>query len=277
MKKQELIESIYIDANLLVKDGIFWGRNISWNASPDYKNKVDKVIAGNNEDGSIFIVDRNYGSPYVDTYVRGGIAWNGSKGNTVAWASKKSSDDLLCRSINQLNEVRELIGIEIPKPSLYSLFYREQHSAAMSILENFLYCMVLREMIFDRDTLVNNIRCFDYESDYLSLGKCVKNAKTDHELYILLVDKITRIVYHNFEKVTLLYKIIFDIDISEIITVVNKEVIKRNNIVHRNGAELNGEPMIMQKEHVIFFINNVQKAITDIWNLIKNNTKTNQR
>ena len=270
MNDKKLIESIYFNCNLLIKEGVFWARDITWNAPLDYKEKADRVIEGNNEDGSVFVVERDYGSPYVDIYVRGGIAWNGGDGNTISWASIKSSDNLLFRSVSQLNEIRELIEIKLPNPALYSLLYREQHSAAMAVLENFLYCMVLREMVFDRDTLVNNIRCFSYGSDYLGFGKCVKNAQTDHELYMLVADKVTSIVYHNFERVTLLYKIIFDIDISEIITEVNTEVAKRNNIVHRNGAELNGEPMIIQKEQVVFFIDNVQKAITDIWNLIKN-------
>ena len=47
------------------------------------------------------------------------------------------------------------------------------------------------------------------------------------------------------------------------------EVKKRNNIVHRNGRELNGEVMPIDKSEVETFINKVENIAKNIWDLIK--------
>lgn len=269
MGKNKLVESIYFDCNLLINNGNFWGRRIAWNVPEDYKQRVDRIVPGNNDDGSIFIVNEDYGSLFVDIYVKGGISWSNAN---IAWASNKNSESFLISFINQLKEVRELVNIELPNPKLFPLFYREQYTATMAILENFLYSMILREMIFNRVKLLQNIRTYNYGADYLGFERLVKKSRTDDELYLSISDKVMHsMVYHNFDKVSLLYKIIFRENISNEISVIAEDVKIRHNIVHRNGREFNGEPISINRKDVCAFIHKAEEIIENIWNRVKEN------
>ena len=137
----------------------------------------------------------------------------------------------------------------------------------MSIVENFLYCMVLREIVFDKENLIKNIRTYDYKGDVLNFRKHI--GKTDDELFLFITEKASTIVYHKFWQVVLLYKIIFQKDIQPYIDQIANEVKKRNNIVHRNGQKLNGEVEPISKIEVENFINKVENITQNIWNLIK--------
>lgn len=263
---KEIIDKVYIDGSVVVSSGIFFGKNFTVGVGRNYL-QIEKVITTDEYKDNILEITDNYGSPYVEYYIRGGLAVGGPHHGDAFFYANKSYDNLIERTTEQLDEVMELLNISLPKDSLYSLFYREQHSATMSVLENFLYCMVLREIIFDKDKLINNIRTYDYKEDALNFRKHIE--KTDDELFLLITEKASTIVYHKFWQVILLYKIIFRKDIQPYIDQIANEVRKRNNIVHRNGQELNGEIMPIDKSEVETFINKVKETTSSIWGLIK--------
>ena len=93
--------------------------------------------------------------------------------------------------------------------------------------------------------------------------------KTDVELYEIVKERTSKLVYHNFERVELLYKIVFGKDVMPFLDKIQKEENKRHNIVHRNGRHLNGELDKLLKEEVVSFLNNTAESIKGIWNLIK--------
>lgn len=264
MTNKKLIRKVYIDGNVLVKDGTFIGKDLCIYAEPKRKEDADKIIEILNED-KILEITENFGSPYVDYYVSGGFAVLYKNG--ASFFCEKISDDLLSRTIKQLDEVRELLDIQLPNLTLYPLLYREQHSAVMSIMENFLYCMILRELIYDRDKLFTNIRTYSNIVQFRRLKP--KIDESDDDLYVFLIGYITDFVYHRFSQVRDLYDLVFRLDITDYIKEIEIEVDKRNNIVHRNGKDLNGEPMPINKEEVVEFIEKVQYATTKIWNNIK--------
>lgn len=262
---KKIIDKVYIDGNVFVSSGIFWGKNFIVGVDRD-SVQIEKIITTDEYKDNILEITDNYGSPYVEYYIRGGLTvGGGDHGN--ACGNTKLHDNLIERTTEQLYEVRELLNVSLPKKSLYPLFYREQHSATMSILENFLYCMVLREIIFDKDKLIHNIRSYDYKDDALNFRKYIE--KSDDELFLVITEKASTIVYHKFWQVVLLYKIIFQKDIQPYIDQIADEVKKRNNIVHRNGRELNGEVMPIDKSEVETFINKVENIAKNIWDLIK--------
>lgn len=263
---KKIIDKVYIDGNVFVSAGIFGGKNFIVGVNRD-SVQVDKVITTDEYKDNILEITENYGSPYVEYYIRGGLTVGGGDCGNAYGYTNKSYDDLIERTTVQLNEVKELLNVCLPKDSLYPLFYREQHSATMSILENFLYCMVLREIIFDKDKLINNIRTYDYKEDTLNFRKHIE--KSDDELFLIITEKASTIVYHKFWQVVLLYKIVLKKDIQPHIDLIADEVRIRNNIVHRNGRELNGEVMPMNKSEVETFIKKVENTIQNIWELIK--------
>lgn len=262
---KSLVEKVFIDGNLLVKDGVFYCKGITAFADKNTAN-ADVIIEKDELQNDTLEVNENEkcGSPYVEYFVSGGATVYYSPGIVCF---DKIRDNLLERTVEQLTEVKELLNICLPKKSLYPLFYREQYAATMSIVENFLYCMVLREIVFDKENLIKNIRTYDYKGDVLNFRKHI--GKTDDELFLFITEKASTIVYHKFWQVVLLYKIIFQKDIQPYIDQIANEVKKRNNIVHRNGQKLNGEVEPISKLEVEKFINKVENITQSIWELIK--------
>lgn len=259
---KKLAERIYIDGNLLIKEGVFYCKDIAFRADQANVNADITIEKDELQDG-ILEINEEYGSPYVQYYVGGEITFYQDPGIVCF---EKITDNLLDRTIVQLNEVRRLLDVSI-SDDLCPLFYREQYAATISILENFLYCMVLREMVFDRAKLLNNIRTFDYKKDMLDMVDHI--GKTDDDLYKEVVNKATSIIYHTFVEVEVLYKIIFRKDISPILKSIKPTMKKRHNIVHRNGQKLNGEVEPISKIEVENFINKVENITQNIWDLIK--------
>lgn len=259
----KLKEKVFINANVLVKGGSFLTKNIVMNASDEYKEGA-KIVEANDEEKKTFEIKDFYGSPYVDYYVSGGVT---IQDGGVQLTPEMLSDNLLERTQEGLDEIRELLSIQLSNDKLYSLFYREQHTAIMAEFENFLYCMILRELIYNKDILLNNVRTFEYGKDKLDLKEGLN--KTDNDLFEFLKVRFSEIVYHRFVDVVLLYKIVFKKDITASIEIIKGEVGKRHNIIHRNGRYLNGELDKLSKEEVVSFLNNTEESIKNIWNLIK--------
>ncbi|MBO5894094.1 MAG: hypothetical protein J6Q31_07525 [Alistipes sp.] len=261
---KSLVEKVFIDGNLLVKDGVFYCKGITAFANKNTAN-ADVIIEKDALQDGIFEVNNNerHGSPYVEYFMSGGATAYYGPGIVCF---DKIHDNLLERTSEQLTEVKRLLNIEICD-DLQQLLYREQYATTISILETFLYCMVLREMVFDKEKLLHNIRTFTYGEDFLRIEKHI--SKTDDELFLIIEDRATKIVYHNFDKVILLYKIVFRKDIQMYVDCIIQEVDKRHNIVHRNGQKLNGEVEPISKIEVENFINKVENITQNIWNLIK--------
>ena len=68
-------KKVYIDGNLLVKRGVFFGLNFCIYTDDDCKDKVDETIACN-KDG-IYEINNDGGSMFTEYYVKGGITMYG--------------------------------------------------------------------------------------------------------------------------------------------------------------------------------------------------------
>ena len=258
---KSLVEKVFIDGHLVVRGGTFFCRTITMFAPIEDADNADKIIGGDDIKDGTFETYENYGSPYIDYYVKGAITM---VGGTIIMNTDIKSDFIVQK---QLNEISNLLNTAIPNPDLHQLFFREQFAMTMSVLETFLYSLVLRELIFNKKKLLDNIRTFTYGDDFLKIGKHI--GKTDDELFLIIEEKATKIVYHNFDKVVLLYKIVFRKDITSYVNSIAPELGKRHNIVHRNGQKLNGEVEPISKSEVENFIDKVENITQSIWDLIK--------
>lgn len=259
----DFIEKVFIDANVLVRGGSFLAKDIIMYASDEYKEGAF-IVEATDTDNNIFEVTDFYGSPYVDYYISGGFTMIDGGGKITP---EMLSDDLLERTLKGLSDIRELLSVELYNPKLYPLFYREQHMAIMAEFENFLFCLILREIIFNRDALLVNVRSFEYSDDFQKLRASIN--KTDNELYEAISKCATKLVYHRFGQVCTLYEIVFRKNISPYINKIKDEERKRHNIVHRNGRHLNGELDKLSREEVVYFLKNTEESINAIWDLIK--------
>ena len=258
---KKLVEKVLINGNLLVREGTFFCKNMAMYTTIE---DADKIIDGELLKDGTFETSENYGSPFIDYYVNGGVIMH--SGN-ITISPDKNSKTLLFITLKQIQEIRDLLNIQIPNTQLLPIFYREQYLATISILEYFLYFMVIRELIFEREKLLENIRTFDYDKDILEIKEHL--SKSNDQLFLEIAKIATNIIYHQFVKVEVLYKIIFRKDISLFLQDIKHIMNKRHNIVHRNGRDLNGEIDSISKLEVESFICKVEGIIKDTWNLIK--------
>lgn len=260
---KKIVEKVYIDGNLVVRGGTFFCRNMAMFAPIEDADNADKIIGGDDIKDGTFETYENYGSPYIDYYVRGAITM---AGGFIIMISDKNSDSLIYIAKQELNKIKDLLNISIPNSDLHQLFYNEQFVATISVLEDFLYRMVVKELMDNEKKLLNNVRIFNYGKDTWGLHKCI--TLPDDELFLKVTEVAENIVYHNWQAV-LLYKIIFQKDIQPYIKSISGEIYKRHNIVHRNGHKLNGEVEPISKIEVENFINKVENITQGIWHLIK--------
>lgn len=260
---KKIVEKVFIDGHLVVRGGTFFCRAMTMFATVDNADNADKIIGGDLIKDGVFETYENYGSPYIDYYVKGAITM---VGGSIIMNHDKDSDSLIYIAKQELNKIKDLLNVNLPNTDLYQLFYKEQFVAAISVLENFLYCMVLRELIYNKGKLLNNVRIFNYRRDIWGLHKCI--TLPDDELFLKVTEVAENIVYHNWQTI-LLYKIIFQKDIQSYIDSISIEIYKRHNIVHRNGQKLNGEVEPISKLEVENFINKVENITQGIWDLIK--------
>ena len=75
MASNKLIKKVYIDGNILVKNGTFIGKNICIYADDSYKVDADKIIEDPKLRDGIFEITENYGSPYIEYYASGGFTF----------------------------------------------------------------------------------------------------------------------------------------------------------------------------------------------------------
>ena len=260
---KKIVEKVFIDGDLVVRGGTFFCRNIAMYVPIDNADNVDKIIGGDLIKDGFFETYENYGSPYIDYYIKGGATM---AGGSIIMNPDKDSDSLIYIAKQELNKIKDLLNVNLPNTDLYQLFYKEQFAATISVLENFLYCMVLRELIYNKEKLLNNVRTFNYGKDVWGLHKCI--TLPDDELFLKVTEVAENIVYHNWQAI-LLYRIIFQKDIQSYIDTISDEIYKRHNIVHRNGQKLNGEVEPINKMEVENFIDKVENITQSIWTLIK--------
>ena len=110
----DLIEKVYIDANVLVKGGFFLAKNIIMYASDEYKENAS-IVEATDKDNNIFEVTDFYGSPYVEYYISGGFTMIDGGGKITP---EMLSDDLLERTFSLMNHKNTELMLELCKPDI---------------------------------------------------------------------------------------------------------------------------------------------------------------
>jgi hypothetical protein len=76
--------------------------------------------------------------------------------------------------------------------------------------------------------------------------------------------ELNELMYHNLPKVKSLYKIVFEINFPEDLSILIKGVMNRHDLVHRNGKDKDGNDITITLEMLNQLIDNVNSLIEDI-------------
>jgi len=158
----------------------------------------------------------------------------------------------------EIQKLKDLLELKISDKDLHKTLLKQIYAGTITCLEDYLSTTLIREVL-------NNKRSFkNFVKHDLEISK--RNFKI-HEIinedFIenIVKERLLSIMYHNLGVIKHLYKIIFHFDIPEFEKIA-KIINNRHHMVHRNGKNLEGEVIIIDK-------NTVRKAILDVENFIQ--------
>lgn len=159
---------------------------------------------------------------------------------------------------SEIEKIESLLTLEIPNPDIQNTLYRQIYISVISTLETYLSSSFINRTFDSEDNLKR----------FVSTHPEFKNRKFEFSQIFEQFDEIENIVqkvmldtiYHNLPIVRNMYRDTFNIsfpDFSEIY----KAVLKRHDLVHRNGFTKEGKIVEVNKGVINELINNVKNFI----------------
>lgn len=247
---------VYIDGNVLIKSGVFYARDFVMYASEHYKNGAEIIKCGN--DGA-FEVKEDYGSMFIDYYTSGGLTLLGGNGIFFKYTHKEA----YCQYKDNITTIQSMLKTKIPE-DLEHFFLQQQYISVVGALERFLYNILMRctcdnQLIYKR-LIDSRFKILAPKDDSIARKVlCGKNCLEKEKMFIKQVQKI---VYHNQEKVTPLFKTAFGID--PCLGQLKSEIAIRHDLVHRMGYTLNNILVTISREEVYSLIDKVNSIVENI-------------
>jgi hypothetical protein len=157
--------------------------------------------------------------------------------------------------------VRDLLNLR-PEPRLETALYRLLYANVITALETYL-----------SDTFVNTVL-----SSNEALRRYVEKAPEFNKTLIPYSDVFTAaegaqqkvkqhllsLAWHNLAKVQPMYREALRVDLSHCLTDVARAIAKRRDIVHRNGTNRDGQPVVVSADDVVALADTVERFAVKI-------------
>ena len=127
-----MTKKIYIDGNLLLKSGVFFGLNFCMYFDDSYQDKVDKTISCN-KDG-IYEVNNDGGAMFTEYYLKGGITMYGGNGSTIK-SFKEDHEQTYIKYKHIQEQIILLLESSIIQDKCKNYFYQQQYISLIANLE----------------------------------------------------------------------------------------------------------------------------------------------
>ena len=118
-------KKVYIDGNLLVKNGVFWGLKFCMFADENLKKMVDEIIPCNDE--GIYEVTEDGGSMFTEYYVKGGITMYGENGSSIT-CFKEEHEHTYIKFKRIQDQILLLLKNAIVPNECQNSFYQQQYN-----------------------------------------------------------------------------------------------------------------------------------------------------
>ncbi|ELB2078747.1 hypothetical protein QNZ73_004760 [Vibrio parahaemolyticus] len=99
-----------------------------------------------------------------------------------------------------------------------------------------------------------------------------KNQKFDlSEIYnkysnleSLVAEYLVNIIYHNLSKVSQIYRSVLGVEFPKKLSAIYKAITIRHDIIHRNGKDKNGQPIILEKADVHQLLSDIRTFVAEV-------------
>ncbi len=164
--------------------------------------------------------------------------------------------------IESIENIKELMEISVPSINLHKTYYNMLYLNVIISMETYLSDAFINTVINSDDLIrkmLKNTTEFKQRkfklSDLLSWLDDMKKSAVEYLL---------EIIYHKIWKVKDIYENVLEIDFPEDINEIQKAVMIRHDIVHRNGKTREGIEIVITKEHIEQIIKKIEGFIKHI-------------
>lgn len=168
--------------------------------------------------------------------------------------------------VREIENIKLLLEIEVDQESLKETLYRQLYSSIISTLETFL-----------SSAFINlTVESDEYFQRFIKTNPEFKNQKFElHEIFdkYSSLEKIAQkvmldTIYHNLPVVRNMFRDTFQIEFPDFSN-IQKAVLTRHDLVHRNGFTKEGEKVIIDKEKITDLAEEVQEFVFQLSSKLK--------
>jgi hypothetical protein len=165
----------------------------------------------------------------------------------------------------EYNNLKKLKNTKIEDPEVLQILHKQTYISLITILETYLSDTFVNAVFSQEKYLKNFVKTFkDFKNHKISLNNYYDfSTKIEQKCKEALLD----IIYHKIFKVKGLYKDTLSIDFADI-SEINKAVLIRHDLVHRNGKKKDGcnneitNEIVDSTMQIIFdFVENINSQI----------------
>ncbi|MBI5109377.1 MAG: hypothetical protein HZA62_11570 [Rhodocyclales bacterium] len=163
--------------------------------------------------------------------------------------------------IGAIHDIEKLLETEV-EDSVAGCFYRLLFVNVITAMETYLSDAFIRTVIRDPALMRRFIEATpEFQNEKVALSEVFSALeKIEQKAYSHLVD----VVWHNLERVKPMYRDTLGIEFPKNIGAVFRAIVKRHDIVHRNGKTKAGEDIPISYQDVIALIAAIQAFIHNV-------------
>ncbi len=158
----------------------------------------------------------------------------------------------------EIQKLKDLLDLKISDEDLHKTLLKQIYSGIITCLEDYLSTTLIKEVLNNKRSFKNFVK---HDLEISKRNFKIHDIINDDFIENVVKERLLSIMYHNLGVIKHLYKIIFHFDIPEFKKIA-KIINNRHHMVHRNGKNLEGEVIIIDK-------NTVKKAILSVENFIQ--------
>jgi len=255
---------VYVKGSIIIDTDKFVYADIMAGTSVDIEN-----IFSNDDlrvhEGDL-IIDDNYKSSMFTYYFATKEVIAGKIG-VVKWPSlpyflfKNLESDIL--------KIRTIYNVKFDDSELYNTLYKQSFVSLITLLEVFLTELLFLSVFGNEDVFnMFNTKVDDFIKRKLMLcHKPTTNVHNRIECENLLNYYIRNIRYQELAKIQIIYEEMFSISFPDV-EKLNKHIKRRNDIVHRNGHDMDGIHFQITKEDLENVISDLNTFIDEIYSVL---------
>lgn len=158
-------------------------------------------------------------------------------------------------------DVEKMLEAKIDS-SVETCFYRLLYVNVITAMETYLSDAFMNSVVPDKELMRLFVETTpEFKAEKISLSEVYKAAEDiEHKAKSYLID----VVWHNLSRVKPMYKAVLGIEFNNEMGDLVKAILKRHDIVHRNGKTKSGEDIVLTKNDVTQLISKVENFIQDI-------------